>query len=129
MICLGSRTEQELGGKLAVVIILVLKHTAAEKSVNFPSFLYFFLFRLLLTEHSMYIAAILQGGVKKCDTSSFSFSNVVVLFRWQKTAQLNLVCCDFSPDTLSDIMHCLSSFSVYGTTARMIIHVTDRSVR
>lgn len=54
---LGSRTEEELGEKVVVIIIHALKHRAAEKSILSPCFLYFFIFRLSLTECSMDIAA------------------------------------------------------------------------
>lgn len=54
---LGSRTEEELGEKVVVIIIHALKHRAAEKSILSPCFLYFFIFRLPLTECSVDIAA------------------------------------------------------------------------
>lgn len=95
----------------------------------FPLFSVFLYFQTVIDRVFNGYSSILQSGVKKYDISPFSFSNVVILFRWQKTAQLNWVHCDFSPDTLSGIMNCLSSFSVCGTTARIIIHVTDLSVR
>lgn len=55
----------------------------------FPLFSVFLYFQTVIDRVFNGYSSILQSGVKKYDISPFSFSNVVILFRWQKTAQLN----------------------------------------